>query len=385
MIDAPVDISPTHLEAPQPGHSETENQRQFLIGLQLIAEGRPEEAVDVLSDLYARSPTPRIRLELARALMLSGRLGEARQLFVEAYDDDPPAAVKSSILVFIDRIDRQRGRLKLQASIARFGNPLRQPDTYSFDFGGIELTFEPDDEYRDIWGITLGGQYDRQIADDTSVAVSASYRELRGDLADRFTGNVGVQHRLGPRVSATVGAARLDQKFQSFTLPFTRVAYTETLGPRAALQPALTVGYFFSDAGSSLSGVQVEASLPYLFTPTPTQRFAVGPIFQRREAGFAEQSFTSIGLRASAQWRFEEVSLELSLRGRLTRFDEIDPFWLERREEAGASVAAAISSERLRVGSFVPGLTISCDLVSSSIDYFEQRNCDYAVQINRIF
>lgn len=103
-----------------------EIQQRFLAALSLLQQGRLEEGAALLQDLYARAPTPRIRLELARVLMAQGRLEEAKALFVAAYKDDPPPVVKANILAFIDKIDRQRGKLTLSFSVSRYGNPLQQ-------------------------------------------------------------------------------------------------------------------------------------------------------------------------------------------------------------------------------------------------------------------
>ena len=45
-------------------------QDRFLVALALMEGGWPNEAVTVLRDLYDRAPTPRVRLELARALFI---------------------------------------------------------------------------------------------------------------------------------------------------------------------------------------------------------------------------------------------------------------------------------------------------------------------------
>lgn len=61
--------------------SEFYNQERFLAALALLEQGRAQEGVELLRTLYADAPTPRVRLEFARALMVTEKWQEARQLF----------------------------------------------------------------------------------------------------------------------------------------------------------------------------------------------------------------------------------------------------------------------------------------------------------------
>ena len=377
----------TFLLFASPAHAgDQEVQQRFLAALSLINQGQHGEGAVLLQQLYTEAPTPRIRLELARALMLSGRLKEAKALFVEAFKDNPPPAVRSTILTFIDRIDRRRGKLSLSLSVARYANPLQQPGAYSLNFGGIDLTFEPDKTYRNLWGPTVGAQYEKEFSGGLSMATSVAYRSLPGDAADRLTADFSLGKRVGTTpLELKVGAVRLGQKYQSFTLPYAQATYTFSLSTRSAIQPSARVGYYFADSGPGMSGWQADLFIPYMHTPNPAKVFAIGPTILRHAVGYPEQSYTTFGLRAVATMRSEKVNVEARLQGRITRFDAVDPFWGERRKEKGLFGSVMVSSDKVRVGPFSPAVGVSCDVTRSTIKYYQQSSCDGLFQIRKLF
>lgn len=364
----------------------TDLQGQFLLALSLVNQGNAIEGIIILRDLYRRAPTPRIRLELARALFLAGDLIGSKKLFIEAYKDNPPADVKANILSFINVIDRRRGKLSLSASVARYANPLQQPGTYSLNFAGIDLTFEPDGTYRDLWGVTGEAQYQKEFSSGLSLALAASYRELPGSLADRFLADASIGKALyGGKYEVRAGVTRFDQPNQSFTLPFAQVTYNHSLSNKAMLQPALRLGYYAADAGTQVSGWQVEAVVPLVYAPEPSKTVMVGPTIVRHSVGFAEQSYTSLGIRAAAVFKWEKVNLEVSAQARATRFDDVDPFWGERRKDRGATGSIALSSDRFRLGPFIPAIGLTCDFTHSTIRYYQQQGCDALVEVRKVF
>lgn len=366
--------------------SVADTQQRFIQALALVEQGRPAEAAEVLLALYSEAPTPRLRLELARALMLSGRHKEAKRLFIAAYNDNPPPVVKANILAFLDQMDRQSGRLTLNLSVSHYGNPLQQPGSYTLNFGGIDLTYEPDQTYRNLWGATVGTQYRKEFSGGLIFSGAASYRSLPHNGADRFTAEFNITKKLGSGpFELQLGTVHLGQLNQTFTLPYAQVGYTHSLGRHTAIQPSVKIGYYAAKAGEGLTGWQGDAFTPIVYAPTPAKMFAIGPMALRHDVGFPEQSYTSVGLRAIATIRTDKFSLEGGLQARLTRFDAIDPFWGLRRKDEGAFATLMISTDRVRLGPFLPAAGISCDLNRSTIKYFQQSNCDMLFEVRKAF
>lgn len=361
-------------------------QQRFLVALSLVNQGQYDEGVALLRQLYVEAPTPRIRLELARALMLSGQLEEAKALFVQAFNDNPPPIVRANILSMLSQIAKRRGTLSLSFSVSHYGNPLQQPGAYSLNFGGIDLTFEPEKTYRNLWGSTTSAQYQKEFDSGLTLMTSVAYRSLPGDAADRLVADFSFAKRAGTSpLELKVGAVRLGQKDQSFTLPYMQATYTFSLHQNSAIQPSARVGYYLADFGRGMSGWQADLFVPYVYSPNPAKAFAVGPTILRREVSFDEQSYSSVGLRAVAAIRSEKVNVEAGLQGRMTSFDDVDPFWGDRRKEGSIFASVMLSSDRVRIGPFTPAVGVSCDITRSNILYYQQSNCDGLFEVRKLF
>lgn len=364
----------------------TSPQQRFLEALTLVQQGRSQEGAALLRQLYIEAPTPRIRLELARALMLAEQWQASRQLFVEAFKDDPPPVVKANILTFINRIDRRRGKLTISASVARYGNPLQQPGAYTLNFAGIELAYEPDRTYRNLWGATVGGTYSKDFASGWKLDASASYRDLPHNAADRFVGDMSVARQIGTvPLEAKIGVSRLGQLGQSFTLPYVQTSYAVPLTSKTAIRPTVTLGYYAADLGRPASGWQADVFVPLVFAPLPTKFVAVGPTALKHNAGYREQAYTSLGVRAVATAQTTSVNVELGAQGAITRFDAVDPFWGIRRKDRGLFASAMVSSYKVRLGPFVPAVGVTCSLTRSTVSYYRQQGCDTLFEVRKIF
>jgi hypothetical protein len=214
----------------------------------------------------------------------------------------------------------------------------------------------------------------------------ANYRELPGSLADRFLADASIGKTLSAgKYEVRAGVTRFDQPNQSFTLPFAQVTYNHSLSNNAMLQPALRLGYYAADAGAQVSGWHVEAVVPLVYAPEPSKTVMFGPTIVRHSVGFAEQSYTSLGIRAATVLKWEKLNLEVSAQARSTRFDDIDPFWGERRKDKGAAGSIALSSDRFRLGPFIPAIGLTCDFTHSTIRYYQQQGCDALVEIRKVF
>lgn len=380
LLAPPVEVAATVALSP------AEIDAEFQHALRLIELGQALVAVPILKRLYDQTRAPRIRLELARALWLTDLKDEARSLFVEAFKDAPPSVVKANILGYINSIDRQKGKFTLTASVARYDNPLQQPGAYTLNFAGIDLTFEPDAAYRKQWGINLGGEYAKALQSGWHIAASAGYRELPGDLADRLSADFSLSRQLKTMpLEVKFGATRLNQKGQSFTLPYSQAGYLIQLSDNHAIRPTVTLGYYAADTGRPGSGVQFDAFIPYIHAPRPTSFFALGPTYLEHNAGYAEQAYASLGVRGLGTIQSDTINVELGVQGTITRFKGIDPFWGLRRIDRGLFASVVVSSYRVRVGSLVPALGLNCSVNSSTVAYYQQRGCDTQFELRKIF
>src|SRR5262245_1882674 len=88
-------------------------QRAFLEGMQQLEGGNAAEAERIFRDLHRRAPTPRVKLELARALYAQAKLDEAKELFRQVSENtDTPWRVRDNVERFVTAIEERTGYLK---------------------------------------------------------------------------------------------------------------------------------------------------------------------------------------------------------------------------------------------------------------------------------
>ena len=357
-------------------------QGRFVEALAFADAGQLDLAASELEALYLKAPTPRIRLELARVLMLSGHLAEARSLFLRSYADNPPPDVKANIIELVRRIDQQRGRLVLSFGPAFYANPLQQPGAFGFTVNGIDLNYVPNDQYRDLLGFTYGLSYAKTFP-SLDLVLSSSFRDLPGNLADRFLGDISVGRRLGGRYELRIGVTHLDQTGFSFSLPFVEGRAAKRLSGNMSLHPSLRVGRFISGAGAGLSGWQYDAFVPVVYSPSPAKSFALGPTLLRQGVRFGEQSFYTYGARGVGHWRANTLVIEGLIQGRFSQYDDTDPFWGEKRNDKTLNASVYVNSDRIKVAGLLPTIGGTCDFNWSNIIFFNQHGCALVFEVRR--
>lgn len=173
-------------------------ERRFLLGLALIEAGRPEEAAALLGALLAQRPgLTRVRLELARALFLSGRDEAAARQFRQVLGGDLPPPVRQNVLTFLEQIDgRRRWSGSVRAGIAPDTNISRGTGSESITLFGQR--FDLSDETRRTSGIgfeaagdvrRIFGQPGQQLR--PVVSASVLLREYANDGFDDHSVSLG--------------------------------------------------------------------------------------------------------------------------------------------------------------------------------------------------
>src|SRR5262249_48295975 len=159
--------------------------------------------------------------ELARALMRSGQLDQARKLFVEAYEANPPIQVKATIARFIDQIDHIIGKTTFGISAVNLTNPLGQPSLFSFNWNGFALNTIPNQNQKNVWGAMYFGSYEKTFSDGYDFRINGSFREMSAGVGNMLNveASAGKYFEQIP-MDLRIGAQALQMVQQSFNLPY---------------------------------------------------------------------------------------------------------------------------------------------------------------------
>jgi tetratricopeptide (TPR) repeat protein len=150
-------------------------QRAFVEGMRHLEAGEAAQAERVFRAMLERTDSPRVKLELARALYARGRFKEAKALFREvAAQSDTPWRVRDNIARFVGDIEERTGYLKLGVTVISDSNPRNLAPQEEFSIGNLRVTptEAPEEEY--------GEEIDRLTLDLGLVQALGDSGRLRG-------------------------------------------------------------------------------------------------------------------------------------------------------------------------------------------------------------
>ena len=364
-----------------------ENDATFKNGLALIEQGQPQLAVPILSKLYDETNAPRVKLELARAYFAEGNLSEARRIFIEAYEQNPPPGVRAMISNMLDQIEKAEGKFSFGVSATKAQNPLKMPTATNFNIGGWDLVAQQDPKKKNLLGMIYTAGYERNFSDGIDLRVSTSLRSMFHSTAADF-GYLDVS--VGKQLAQFPAEIRLgEQSFimqgQNYNMPYFEVANKTQLSSFVSMNPRIQVGYFKSKDYQGLSGGSYKLSLPVEFAFAPNQIFGLGIRGERRSVLFSEQSYWSAGPYVEANVGFDNFSINASTSIKKTRYDALDPFWGEVRSDWSYYQAVNVNFDALRFKGLIPSAGVYCDITKSNISYFKTLDCGFLANLKRAY
>jgi len=119
------------------------NEIQFEEGMKLLDQGHYDDASIVFGDLYDTTLSPRVKLEWARSLYLSGKKEEAGKLFREVLERDPPMMVRERVNVFLADIDNSKGRADISVGVIYDTNPRAVTNDRVVNLFGFSFNYDP--------------------------------------------------------------------------------------------------------------------------------------------------------------------------------------------------------------------------------------------------
>ena len=372
---------------PPPVVAQAAIEVQFEAALRLIDTGQAAAAVPILERLYTQTKAPRVHLEWARALLFAGRLSESRSLFIAIYKTDPPAAVKATILRFIDQIDHRRGKLSLGVSAIKTSNPLGQPSEVQLYFLGNPFTLQLGSKDRNLWGIVTSAGYERSFETGFDIRANAVFREMpKHSDTSQLVSDVSIGKKLrSGSFDIRVGGQFEQMTNQSYRLPYAELGYRRSINERFEIQPRLQIGYYDFAQGRGLSGINLRLSAPMTYMLTPAKVLAVGPRIEVRDAKLGEQRYLNVGIYAESVLSFKFVTVDTSIYPYTTQFGHTDPFWGDRRADKALYVGTVISSDRIRIKGVLPTLNPFCAFNGSNIAFYRVNNCGFNIGARKIF
>jgi len=381
------------LEQAVPGTQEERIERLFLLGSIELRLGMSERAVERFEAILALRPElTRVRLELARAYYLAGRVDKARRTLRVSLADELPSSVEAAVESFVQQIDaRRRWSVSLGANLLP---ETRRRDLESVLIGGVPFVLDEEARGSSGAGVLLSGgvSFSNELTDGVRgvLASSAAAKSYERSSWNETT------------VSGEVGAARiLDQGTVSGGIRFGRVwaggePERTTLGPWARgewrlsgstrIDLALNADRRRHDTRTTRDGRRLALTARVAHAVNARVAVTIEPIFEIVSAHEQHHANRLFGVGARTLRDFQGgLAVTLGASATARRYVGPDPLFATRRIDRTVRVLATVRHRALRLGGFAPYIGVSLERNSSTIPVHEYGIAGVMAGVSRAF
>ncbi|HSJ79841.1 MAG TPA: porin family protein, partial [Thiobacillus sp.] len=337
-------------------------QARFLLGVEALHAGDPMRAAAIFEPLLAETGSPRVKLELARALYLLQNYARAEQLFREVLArPDLPWRVGENIRVYLDEIDMATGFIKFSVGVVSDSNPRNFTSSREVIIGGQTLTVVPPEDNRHVTGVRLSVRGYRPLDEkrQTTAFFTASYADFPGGTFDRLSGDVGLAQAVPGlswlKAKAGFEGARLDSR-TLYRFPY--------VGALAAMAPS--DGYRL--LGELKFGRLQVPQMPHLesnnlflvgklsYPPALGLAFSNEATLERADASEAAYSYRGGSVGGTVVWPSDTLDTRFTLYGSagVRRYDGVDPLFGDRRQDTRYTASLDLLRPSLRIRGYQP-------------------------------
>lgn len=354
------------------------HQARFLLGVDALRAGNPMRAAMIFEQLLADTGSPRVKLELARALFLLDDYARSEQLFREVLAlPGLPWRVGENIRAYLDEIDMATGYVRFAVGVVSDSNPRNFTNTREVMIGGQTLTVVPPEDNREVVGARLAVRGYRPLGDKrrTTAFFTASYSDFPGQTFDRLTGDAGLAQAIPgvPWLRAKAGfeGARLDGD-TLYRYPY--------VGALAAMAPS--DGYRL--LGEFKFGRLQVPQMPHLdahslflvgrlvHPPALGLAFSSEATLERSQADGKADSYRGGSLGGTVVWPSGTWDARFTLYGSagVRSYDGDDLLFGDRRRDTRYVASLDLLRPSLRIGGYRPQIGVTYERTESTLDFY---------------
>lgn len=365
---------------------EEKNDLLFKSGLLAMNQGQFGTAVGTLRAVLSSVPTPRVKLELARALYLNGEYHESLLLFRQVYDaEGTPQTVKRNILPFMEAAELRILRVRYGVRAITDSNPSKVADGGTIFFNGVPLEYQPPTPKEISYGIEPWLTVEKLWNEGTLTKFYGSARLFKDDDLDAGRFQFAVA-RQAPGMPGLFVQAALDGEVSdnSYVMPSIETWKRFRLSDRASFGLGGQLGYISSETRDA-SGVYYR---PYLFgdwTVLPNATFFSAVSIEGIDSRNDYYSYTTSKLTAGVSLSVDGFNLTPQLTYSRTFFKEFDAFWGLTRKDTTLRPEIRISNDRFEWKGIRPEISIFYEERNSNVDIYDYSQIGGSVNLTRLF
>ncbi|HEX7952593.1 MAG TPA: surface lipoprotein assembly modifier, partial [Burkholderiales bacterium] len=358
--------------------AQPDQQVLFLSGALYFIGGRYDEAAAEFRRMLTRDPTlVRPRLELARALYMSGQYEAARYHFEQTLAAPLPEQVRRNILGYLDAIREHLPTFAFSLDLVSDSNPKQATTSRVVQIGNLLFQLNDSARAREAQGVLLTGQGRYPLPADNSLFLRGyvEYYDYAGrDLDLLYAQALGGKHvNLGGHGVdiETGGHAAIYAGKTLYSGAIGRVSDFIRLAPALGLNLALDAkqldyaDYPFLDGWQHTASADLRRALDSRSSISGGIAFTLGTA---REQAYAFER-PALMLRYLREWQGGWIS-SLSWQGAHFHFGGVDPFFGSVRTDRENLAEFGIVNRRLSYKGFSPRLTLGYADRRSNIELY---------------
>lgn len=361
----------------------------FEVALHEINKGNFSAAIAVLESLDVKTQSPRVQLELARALFLDRRYQSAKEAFEMVLQrPDIPWAVKENIHRYLKEIDSNLGFIKFGFSIVSDSNPRNFTDSRQIRIAGQPLYIIPPKDNKEIVGVRYTVSGARAILDTGSLVgyLNASYLDFANSQFDRWGVDAGLllSFKSWPRFKLRAGLEEsyYDQE-HLYEFPYIGLIFIPQPADQFRLNGELKIGHLRVPNARYLDATNL--SLTTKTSKKVTKKILTSADIYLEKSIADERAYSyyggslGIGLNMSI-YRNWQIKPSVSLGRRL--YEAEDPFFAKTRRDTRKQFGFTLKNGDLKVFGFVPEVGVTYDENVSNIDFYSYDKIGIVLKFN---
>ncbi len=371
-----------------PAEFDPDLQRTFIEAMRLMDARDYEGAIKTLRGLAAQTESPRIKLELARALFFHRDYKESRALFEAVLlDPNTPWQVRDNIDVFLRQIDAAEGYLRFAVSVVHDSNPLNITNGREFTIGGFRVTYSPPAQNEPVTGLRYSAQALQPLSEAAHLNFyfTGSYLDYRAESLDRLTADTGLVKGLANGLAD----AKVGIEFGTFSnrplyqFAYTAGDYTFVRSPLQQVIGGLKLGKVRFPDYPYLDAVYTSATLLYQRAIPERSTASVRGTLEYSDAYEHAYSYEGFALGPGFTHLFSGPAIFLSANVSfgIRRYSGVDPFFGQQRDDRKTTAELQLQNKAWRWRRFRPALLFFVEQNRSNIDFYSYRKVNLAIVV----
>jgi hypothetical protein len=352
-----------------------------------VRDGQFAVAVVEYRQLLREVPTPRIKLELARALYLAGKYRNSLSLFKEIYlNSRTPQIVRRNILPFMEGAEVRLLRVRYGISVVTDSNPSQVAEGGTIFFNGYPYEYQPPAPKKPAYGIQPWVSVEKLWNNGFLTKFYGSARLFKNSALDagNLQASIAKQIPAVPGLFVQASIAVQAKKDDSYYLPSIEAWKRFRLSRATSVGMGDEIGYMFAE-NNDISGMYYR---PYAFGSWALMPNAT--VFSRISVEYLNSrnnyyTYYAPKITVGMDFRVKHFELTPELTVTRTAFTQYDSFWGLTRRDTTIRPEITISNDLLEWDGIRPELSFFYERRNSNVDIYDYNQIGGYINLRKLF